>query len=178
METNAKFRQKRKWSGGLMNDLMGNNDTIPVVGKGVTQLHYSDRTPYEVIEVSKDLKTVKLEVLDAVGDTSKDKLEMGHQNWILNSTGKFFTVIWKWGKWRTVSNRVRFTEAFIKEAMKAGYTSPAAYSYKVDKERHNKIYQDEVFPQAVIEGITEEYKEYNPINLLFGRKEYYYDWSF
>ena len=178
MEKQAKFRQKRKWTGGIMNDLMSNNSSIPVVGKGATQMHYTDRSPYEVIEVSKDCKTVKLEVLDAVGDTSKGKLEMGHQNWILNPTGRFFTVVWKWGKWRTVSQRVRFTEAFRKEAMKAGYASPGAFIYKTDKEKHQLVYKDDVFPQTVIEGITESYFEYNPINLLFGRKEYYYDWSF
>lgn len=51
---------------------MGNNQTIPVVGEGATSLHYSDRTCYEVIEVSEDLKTVKLEALDAEWDRTLD----------------------------------------------------------------------------------------------------------
>ncbi len=41
-------------AGGFFNQLMGNNSTEPVVGKGCTILMYSDRDPYQVIDVSED----------------------------------------------------------------------------------------------------------------------------
>ena len=59
--------------------MMSNNISIPEVGKGATQLHYSDRTCYEVIEVSKDGMSAKLEALDAEWDKSLPGGE-GHQN--------------------------------------------------------------------------------------------------
>lgn len=70
---------------------MSNNASLPVVGKGATQLHYSDRSCYEVIEVSKDGKTVILEYLEAKWDSTKQGGQ-GHQNWILEPTGQHKTL--------------------------------------------------------------------------------------
>lgn len=41
-----------KTTGSLFNHLMGNNATLPEVGKGATILHWTDRSAYEVVEVS------------------------------------------------------------------------------------------------------------------------------
>ena len=43
-----------KTTGSLSNYLMGNNATLPEVGKGATILHWTDRSAYEVIEVSEN----------------------------------------------------------------------------------------------------------------------------
>jgi len=51
METILKQNRKIGVAGGFINQMMGNNSSIPVVGKGCTILHYSDRSAYEVIEV-------------------------------------------------------------------------------------------------------------------------------
>jgi len=47
-------------SGSFINQLMGNNSSVPKVGQGATMLHYSDRTPYEVIDVSQDGKKCEI----------------------------------------------------------------------------------------------------------------------
>lgn len=60
MTTVTDFKQKRSVgsAGGFFNQLMGNNASLPEVGKGATILHYSDRSAYEVLEVSDDKKDV------------------------------------------------------------------------------------------------------------------------
>ena len=48
------LRQKTKVGvdGSLMNQLMGNNSTLPKVGEGATIMYYSDREAYQVTWVS------------------------------------------------------------------------------------------------------------------------------
>jgi hypothetical protein len=88
--TNSNFKQRAKVgvAGSFFNQLMSNNQSIPEVGKGATEMHYTDRTCYEVVEVSEDLKTVRLQYLDAKWDKTKEG-GMGHQNWILEPRDQF-----------------------------------------------------------------------------------------
>lgn len=171
MET--KFRQKAKVgvAGSFINQMMSNNATLPKVGEGATELHYTDRTCYEVIEVSDDYKTVKLERLEAKADPTKQNGE-GHQNWILEPTGQFITVVWRHNAWRVKSNVVKFTKEFIEKADKF------SLSLCLTEEQRKAVYGDDVHPRNVVEGITRAAVEYHKINLLFGVKDYYYDWSF
>lgn len=166
MENTIK-RQKSKVgvAGSLFNQLMSNNSSIPEVGKGATQMHYTDRTCYEVIEISKDGKTVKLEILDAEWDKTKPGGE-GHQNWILKPTGRFVTVSWRHNAWRLKSEKVVFTEEYAKTL------GPKFH----DSEDYKKIFIDG--EMIVVEGITEFKTEWHKINILFGKKDYYFDWSF
>lgn len=175
METTT-FRQKAKIgvAGSFFNQLMANNASLPEVGKGATQLHYTDRTCYEVIEVSKDHKTVKLEILDAKADPTKEN-GMGHQNWILEPTGQFITVVWRHNAWRVKSNVVKFTKEFREKAEQAGHFSPARF---LTDEQRQAVYGDDILPRNVVEGITKAAVQYEKIQLIFGRKDYYYDWSF
>lgn len=166
METTIK-RQKAKVgvAGSFFNQLMSNNASIPVVGEGATQMHYSDRSVYEVIEVSEDGKTVKLESLDAVWDKTKAGGQ-GHQNWILQPTGRYMTVQWRRNAWRQKSQKVMFTEEYAMTLGTAFHKSPDRDKVFVDGE------------MIVVEGITELKTEWTKINLLFGVKDYYYDWEF
>jgi hypothetical protein len=178
MKRDTKFRQKQKVgvAGSFINQMMGNNDILPEVGKGATELHYTDRTCYEVIEVSDDYKTVKLEALDAKVDPAfVGKTDVGHQNWILEPTGRFLTVVWNRGAWRAKSSRTVFTNEFIAEAEKKGIFACAR---ALTPEQHKEIYGDDILPQKVVPGITREKTTYTKLNLIFGRKDYYYDWSF
>jgi len=167
-------RAKVGVSGSFINQMMANNATLPKVGEGATQLHYSDRTCFEVIEVSEDGKTVKLEALDAVCDKTKT-CDIGHQNWIFNPTGRFVTVVWRQNAWRIKSRKIVYTKEFVDKAERQGFYAPAR---ALTPEQHTLIYNNEVWPQSVVEGITREAFEYPAIKLLFGVKDYYYDWSF
>ncbi len=171
METTTK-KQKAKLSGSFHNYLIANNQSIPEVGKGATQLHYSDRTCYEVIEVSEDGKTVKLESLDAEWDRTKEGGQ-GHQNWILNPTGNFTTVIWRNNAWRIKCRVIHFTKEFTENRLNTN-----SYAKSMTESEREAVYAGDVRPQKVVEGITEVRYEYPKIKLLFGTKDYYYDWSF
>jgi len=171
MKTN--FRQKAKIgvAGSFFNQLMSNNSSIPELGKGATEMHFTDRTCYEVIKVSKDKKEARLEILVAKYNPELPH-DIGHQNWILEQSGRFITVIWKWNGWKTKRTIVRFTKEYIKnckfDALAKGLTP----------QQHAAVYGNDIRPKNVIEGLTENAFEYSKINIIFGRKDYYYDWSF
>lgn len=177
------FQQKSKVgvAGSFFNQLMGNNAILPEVGKGMTLLHYTDRDAYEVIEVSKDFKTVKVEALNA---RYNDKVYLngnppiGHQDWILEPTGRFGTIVWRHGAWRFKVKVVRFTKEFIKKAEEEQKGQYLAYAKSLTPEQHERVYGNDVRPQNVVEGITENAFEYRKVKVIFGRKDYYYDWSF
>lgn len=155
----------------FINWMMSSNQTLPEVGKGATILHWTDRSIYEVIEVSKDGKTVKLEYLDAEWDSSKSGGE-GHQNWIFKPTGRYFFVSWRNNSWKTKCTEIVYTEEFKKTS------TTFALAKSLTPEQHKAVYDGDVVPKNVVEGITREKISYTPINILFGVKDYYYDWSF
>lgn len=185
MKTDNKFRQKHKVgvAGSFINQMMANNNILPEMGKGATELHYSDRTCFEVLKVSDDYKTVRLERLEARIDpvylallNGKDCT--GHQNWILEPTGSFVTVVWRHNAWRTKCEVVKFAKEFIAKAEKEQAGKFVSYSLTLTPAQRKAVYGEDVRPQNVVPGITEKRFEYNKINLIFGRKDYYYDWSF
>lgn len=180
MNTQTEKRQKSPVgvAGNFINQMMANNSSLPEVGKGATELHYTDRSCYEVIEVSADGREVKLESLTARFDPAFGKPQMGHQNWILEPTGNFKTVIWRNNAWRTKVRSIVFTDEIQKKATEAGYYAAPMFLYKTDPELHEKIFAGQTFPQTIVEGITREKFEYPAIKLLFGVKDYRYDWEF
>lgn len=185
MKTDNKFRQKHRVgvAGSFINQMMANNNILPEVGKGATEMHYTDRTVYEVIEVSKDFKTVKLEALDAKIDpvylaSLKGADCIGHQNWVLEPTGRFLTVVWRHNAWRVKRKIVTFTKEFIAKAEQEQAGKYLSYAKSLTPEQHEQVYGKDIRPQNVVHGITYEKFEYVKLNLIFGRKDYYYDWSF
>lgn len=170
------FQQKAKigQAGSLVNQLMANNSTIPVVGKGATELLYSDRHCYEVVEVSEDKKTVKLQSLTAKADPNTSN-DVGHQNWILEPTLHFSTVVWRRNKWNFRFKIIRFTKEIKAKAEAAGSSSIAKI---LTEEQREAVYGGLPTPQEVVPGITEEAFVYEPVSIIFGTKDYYYDWSF
>ncbi len=166
MTATAKIqRSKVGIAGSFINQLMGNNATLPEVGKGATILHYTDRSAYEVVEVSADGKTCRLQSLNARWN---DKLPggMGHQNWLLEPTDSFMTLSWKWGAWRQKSERVMFTEE---------YAATLGPKFSGSDDQKRCFIDGEM---VVVDGITELKVEWHPVKVIFGRKDYYYDWSF
>lgn len=165
------MKQTAKLSGSFFNYLMGNNSSIPVVGKGATRLGYSDRYPYEVIEVSEDGKTVKIESLNAKHDKTKEG-GMGHQNWVFEPTGQFTTLIYRKGAWRSISKRVEFVDGFYEKELDG--LSMHSPEYKRIAELLG-FGQDKM---NVVEGMTRVKTSYDKVSIIFGVRENYYDWSF
>ncbi len=170
------FKQTAKVgvAGSFFNQLMSNNSSIPVVGKGATRLSFSDRHCYEVIEVSNDGKTVKMEALDAVADKTKH-CDIGHQNWILNPTGRFTTVVWKFGAWRTIAKEVQYVDSYYAEYEKLSLEIGHKLAFA---QMIQPLFNEDDNNLKFVEGKTKIKISYPKIRLLFGQKNYYYDWEF
>jgi len=166
-------------AGSFFNQMMSNNSSVPVVGKGATQMHYTDRTCYEVVEVSADGKSARLEYLNAEWNKSLGGGQ-GHQNWILKPTGRFVTIVWRHNAWRKVGTEIWFTDEFVKDCESKGINFIGMYLRKNNPELADKIWGTEGSPRPVnvVDGYTKMKKTYNKINILFGIKDYYYDWEF
>lgn len=179
MSNSAKI-QKHKIgvAGSFTNQCLSNNSTTPVVGEGATRMHYTDRSCYEVLSVSEDGKTAVLLDLTATADKSKSLGQHGHQEWILTPTGNTTTVTWRNNAWRIVGQEIEYTKEYIQQCKEQGITCIGLWLYKNDPELFNKIYGTHPFPKNVVEGITKSKKTYSKINIVFGIKDYYYDWSF
>lgn len=148
--------------GSFQNRLMGNNSTEPKVGEGMTKLMYSDRIPYEVIEVSDDKKSVIVRKMnyEPVGEN----LGMGHESWKVspNEDAPLELIEWFRGKWREVwfeeeYKNPRFWNVYWE--MKEKISPAAAKAYK---EKAKLVVK----------------KRRSPISVIWGRAEYHYDWSF
>lgn len=164
-------------AGSLQNQILSHIAAPPIVGKGATTLHYTDRKCYEVLEVSKDNKWCKVQRLEATADTSKP-CGHGHQDWVLTPTDDIFELVYKWGQWRRVGTSIEFDPSIVERAAKDGFTYIGAWMHKNFKSIAADIWNGHPFPQKVVEGFTREVKTYDRFPIVFGIKDYYYDWSF
>jgi len=182
---NLKQTRKVGTAGSFFNQLMGNNRTIPVVGKGATILHYSDRSAYEVLEVNEaDLSCIidryDPERVDKNGmsDCQSYKYEKLH--------GNPQRLVWRkkqGGTWCFHTKEVRIIPKVLKElqskSLKYCYDSMIKDVY--GQEMVDKIWQEDedgYLVMQVVEGITKEYDRYDPVSIIFGVKQEYYDFSF
>lgn len=171
MKTDTAFTQKGKRigaAGGFFNQLMSHNCSVPVVGEGATELLYSDRHAYEVLEVNEAKKTA---VLQRYAPTPLFKGMTDSQAYEYKEfEGEPFTVHYKWGSWKTKSRSI----VFVSEAVK---------QYGIGRKLHDAyknaggIYVG-AFASTIIPGLTKEVTKWNARNFIFGVKDEYYDFSF
>ena len=100
-----------KGAGSLVNVLRGNNATEPVVGAGATEMHYSDRSAYEVLSVSKDGNGCSIQRY-ATKLINKDGIYGAQQYEYKELTGSPIELRWRYGKWRSIGTQIVFTDAF------------------------------------------------------------------
>ncbi len=177
METRQQKSKLGKTTGSLINYLMGNNTTLPEVGKGATVLSWSDRYAYEVMSVSKDLKTIIIqeylpERIDKNGMSECQDYKYEKLN------GRDETIVWRNNKWKTVNNVIEFEDSYYLDY------ETALREAKTTEEKDNvretwikPLYNENSFLKLV-EGKTKAKKKYDPINIIFGVKQKYYDFSF
>lgn len=159
-------------TGSFVNYLMGNNSTKPEVGKGATLLMWTDRHAYEVMEVLNDGKRVRLRQYDAertddngMSDSQSYKYEK------LNETDEFY--VWRYSAWYREVECIRLTKEYNEQykILKESASSREAF---------DQMYQpllDEHGDLKVVEGKTEKYKKYSKVNIIFGVKDEYYDYT-
>lgn len=164
-----------KETGSLFNLLMGNNNTLPEVGKGATILLWSDRHAYEVISVSEDKKEVVIqrydpERIDGLGmsDCQTYKYE--------KLTEEKRTVVWRNNAWRTKVTEIHYTKDFLKSRNLIGAIS---YAKHLTPDEYAKVYDNgkASFP-VLVEGITEKRFKFPKVNIIWGHLDEHYDFSF
>ena len=182
MKTEEK-RQTRKVgvAGGFFNQMMGNNNTIPKVGEGATELMYSDRYPYEVIEVSKDGMQCVIRQMDTtyVGSGYGDE-QYTYQSNLENGTR---TLEWSNKKqcWGSVGYSVQIIKALAnKYYKKYGYGSTEILLKEHGIESYQHLYEnpnaDNYYNQMmIIDGVTKKYKNFTEISIIFGTMDKYRD---
>ena len=163
MNTTAKIqRTKIGTAGSFHNQLMGNNSTIPVAGQMATIMMYTDRHVVEVIEVSKDGKTVTINDLRPKQVDWQDGY-CGNQRSDFESEGnKPYRIVWRNGAWRNVCQMVSLTDAAM----------------ELSNEDRQKLFDDETCYLKLVPGLTFVKKSFPKISILFGVAKYYRDPSF
>jgi len=155
--------------GSFFNYLMSHNSSVPKVGKGATLLYYSDRHAYEVIEVDENKKKV---VLQKYQPTPFFKEMTDSQSYEYKElTNQKLTLYYKWGSWKYKFLKTVFTDEAKK---KYGEMGPKLHeAYKAAGGEYIGC-----FVGTIIPGFTKQVTEWCTVNVLFGAKEEYYDFSF
>lgn len=174
MKNDDAFKQKGKrigTAGGFFNQLMSHNSTVPVVGEGATILLYSDRHAYEVLAVDEKKKTAVIQRynpkrIDGLGMSDSQDYEYKEL------TGNPLNIYYKWGGWKTKQNEVHFTKEAIEKYGEFGARLHEAYK------EANGEYNNNSRICTVIPGLTEAHTVWHGINIIFGVKREYYDYSF
>jgi len=173
-------RQSRKVgvAGGFINQMMGNNSTLPVVGEGATILMYSDRHAYEVIEVNEDSSKCVIRAMNFkfIGDSYGDE----RYTYSSDVDGETATIEWSNKKqcWGSTGTSIEIQKSLRDKLVKEygyGWSDylPVSYDSLVDGEK-NGIYTK----LKLVKGITKEYKNFHKTSIIFGVMEEYRDPSF
>lgn len=143
----------------LVNSMMSNNETEPIVGMGATILKWTDRQAYEVLEVSDNGKRA---IIQRYKRKRIDNNGMGDcQTYEYNELEEEkLEVVFRWGSWRIVSKMVDFVKG---------------YNYSIDD--MTELF-DEKNNMRLVEGKTKEYTSYSKVHILWGVKDEYYDYTF
>jgi len=154
-------------TGSFFNHIYSHNAQGPVVDRGATVLHWTDRDAYEVHEVAENGKSAviqkyKAKRLDKLGMSDSQAYEYKEFD------GGKFTIYFKWGKWRTRGEVITFID-------------------QVDFSNHQEFHRKYIEAggeyidcrmSKVIPGITKTKVEWHDIRIVFGIKQEYYDYSF
>ena len=150
-----------KSSGSLVNFLMGNNNTIPKVGEGATVLLYSDRHAYEVIEFNEKEKSCVIQRYQPERIDTQDFQTESQEYKYEKLVDYKEKLVWRYNSWRKVVEEIVFVKGFDRD------------SYNGNR---NDLY-DENYHLKLIDGITEIKTNYYKINIIFGVKQEYYDFT-
>jgi len=183
MKTQTKTQTRKIGvAGGFINQMMGNNTTTPVVGAGATILMYSDRDAYEVIEVSNDGNSCVIREMDTTFVGSG----YGDERYTYKSNPENHTKNLEWNSKKQKWGEVYFTTEIIKSLAKS-YDKKYGYGWLDILLEENGLTYDEMRTSEydfhgkqlkLIDGLTKQYKNFNPISIIFGVMEQYRDPSF
>lgn len=156
-----------KWYGSVQNRLEENHqfcDEIRV-GTGMTEYQYSDRHPYEVVEVI-DQKHVRVRPLDhkPIGEAYSNEWmlvsNMDNPIYLMTKRGKYWY------------NTVEVTSDILDDLKRAEDTEDVNEELRIALFlAHNNIDREKLREKGKV-------TKYQRMNVSFGKAEYYYDYSF
>lgn len=171
-------------AGGFINQMMGNNQSVPVVGEGATLLSYSDRSAYEVIKVSNDGNSCVIRQMDTkfVGSSYGDERYTYHSN----EDNHTRTIEWNDKKqcWGSVGYSVEIIKSLYNKYDKQyGWNSIDILLKDHGIESYDHLYEDPTADnydnqKMIIPGVTKQYKNFTKVSIIFGIMEQYRDPSF
>lgn len=174
-----KKQTKSLESGSLINNMMSNNSSEPIVGEGATLLYYSDRSANEVVEVSNDGKSCKIRKVDTtfIGSSYGDE----RYTYESNENNSVSELEWNDKKqcWGTVNYSIEIQKSIVNKLFKEhgyGYVKhlPDGHTLESISDVDENGYRE----FKLIKGITKKYKNFNKVNIIFGIMEEYRDPSF
>lgn len=167
--------QKRtlKSTGSFYNWLMGNNSTLPEVGKGATILMWTDRYAFQVIWVSEDqseciIQRCDSKRIDMLG--MSDCQDYDYSQLVEGSEQKLVWKSKKGGCWCREIEEINWTPEYLRKTMK-GYCLDV-----LTQEEKDAVFGNG--PMKYVQGITRKMTKYYPVNIIFGVQKEYYDFSF
>ena len=176
--TNIK-KQSRKVgvSGGFINQMMGNNSSIPIVGEGATILMYSDREAYQVIEVSDDGLSCVIQQMN----TKHLGKSYGDERYEYSDNPKGYTMNIEWNARKSCWGEVTYSVDIIKSLAKKYYKEYGYGWTNILLAEHSLTYDDIIDGEKMgmltkhklIEGLTKKYKNFNKISVIFGVMDKY-----
>jgi hypothetical protein len=160
-------------SGSFINWMMSSNSSIPEIGMGATELHWSDRTPWEVIAIDKDGKGCTIRQMDYKAKPEAREIGMGHQSWEYSSNEGNATrkLRWRHNAWRYKTERTYRSDKYWEDREHAKLTMGSIEFCQWLKKYDIKDAQ--IFPEYF-----EHEVEWHKMSILFGHAEYHYDWEF
>ena len=174
-----------KETGSFVNWAMGNNVTLPEVNKGATELHWSDRSAWEVISVADDKMSCVIERYSPKR-IDKNGMSESQEYEYTKLTGHRKKLVWrnkKGGCWCEVTDELRIIPKVAKylETKTSKFMDYDQVEDVFGKDVADKVWRYDDNDDRIMEayeGITKIYKKYTPMSIVFGYKHEYYDYSF
>jgi hypothetical protein len=189
MTTKAKKQTRRVGvAGGFINQMMGNNQTLPKVGEGMTELMYSDRHAYEVLSINGDSCMVDQYRPKRVDNNGLSESQDYDYKDLSGHPQKLTWRNKKGGCWCWETKEVRIIPKVRKEIEEKSNERwiGEQMSEVLGSEIYNEVFRIDA-PEGegtyykgmkLVEGVTKEYTNYYPVSVIFGIKQEYRDPSF
>ncbi len=177
-------KQSRKVgvAGGFINQMMGNNSSTPVVGEGATILSYSDRSAYQVVEVSDDGMSCVIQEMNTkfVGKS------YGDERYEYSDNPEGYTMTLEWNAKKSCWGEVTYSVDIVKSLAKKYYKEYGYGWMEILLAERFLTYDDIVEGEKMgvltnfklIDGLTKRYKNFSKTSIIFGVAEQYRDPSF
>ena len=156
-----------KETGSVMNWLKSHNNTVPVVGTGATHLMWTDRHAYSVMWFSGDggqvtLRRDRAERCDNLGMSDSQKYAYHDEK------GSIVNLVRRTDGWRQVIEEIVLTKDFSKKLSEMDADTKATEIRTVFKDAD----------LILVKGKTRIKNRFEKFNVIFGKRDEYYDYSF